>query len=245
MASAAVTDVELVMGTGELSLAPGAMGLAGGVIRCNVEDWLPEIARSDARLIIKQKSRDEVSGSVQSTINTWDLQLGESPMRLKIVAGAYESVLDLSGLTLQDLSIEEGASFAQVRFTSPNPGRMERLRYKTGTSTVSLLGLAHANFRSMELVAGSGMFDLDFSGRLRTKPTAKIEIGSGSIRIEVPQETAAVVKVKAGDTAVVTQGEWVTKGTTHSTPAFDTAEDDKILTIELEMGSGVATHVTE
>jgi hypothetical protein len=224
LASGAVTDVELIMGAGTLTVGSGATGLISGVIRCNVEDWLPEIKRSDARITIQQKSRDTVSDAVSSTVNDWDLQLGKSPMRLKVVAGAYEGSLDLSGVTLQELSIEDGAANTRVRFSSANPGQMERLRYQTGASTVSLLGLANANFKSMEFTGGAGTYSLDFSGQLRTKATARVVVGSGAVRIQVPAGTAAVVKVSGSRTAVDLQGEWVTKGTTHSTPAVEGAE---------------------
>jgi hypothetical protein len=243
LASAAVTDVELVMGAGTLKVGSGATGLVSGTIRCNVEDWLPQIKRSDTRVLIQQKSRDAVSDAVSSTVNDWDLQLGKSPMRLSLVAGAYEGSFDLSGLTLQDLSIEDGAANTLIRFSSANPGQMERLRYKTGASTVSLLGLANANFKSMEFTGGAGTYSLDFSGQLRTKATARVVVGSGTVRIQVPVGTAAVVKVSGSQTAIDLQGEWVTKGTTHSSPAVEGAEDGKILTIELEMGTGTATLV--
>lgn len=245
LASTAVTDVELVMGAGSLKVAPGATGLVSGTIRCNVEDWLPDIRRSDTRVLVQQKSRDAVSDAVSSTVNDWDLQLGKSPMRLSVVAGAYEGSLDLSGLTLQELSVEDGAANTQIRFSSANPGQMERLRYKTGASTVSLLGLANANFKSMEFTGGAGTYNLDFSGQLRTKATARVVVGSGTMRIQVPAGTAAVVKVSGSQTAIDLQGEWVTKGTTHSTPAVEGAEDGKILTIELEMGTGTATLVVK
>ncbi len=243
LASAAVTDVQLVMGAGSLKVAPGATGLISGTIRCNVEEWLPDIKRSDTRVLVQQKSRDAVSEAVGSTVNDWDLQLGKSPMRLSVVAGAYEGSLDLSGLTLQELSVEDGAASTQIRFSSANPGQMERLRYKTGASTVSLLGLANANFKSMEFTGGAGTYSLDFSGQLRTKATARVVVGSGTMRIQVPADTAAVVKVSGSQTAIDLQGQWVTKGTTHSTPAVEGAEDGKILTIELKMGSGTATLV--
>jgi hypothetical protein len=245
LASAAVTDVELVMGSGTLKVTSGATGLVSGNIRCNVEAWLPDIKRSDTRVVIQQKSRSSVSDAVSSTVNDWDLQLGKSPMRLTVLAGACKGTLDLSGLTLQGLSIEDGAANTQIRFSSANPGQMEQLHYKTGASTVSLFGLANANFKSMDFTGGAGTYNLDFSGELRTKATAGVVVGSGTVRIQVPAGTPAVVKVSGSQTAVEMQGEWVTKGTAHSTPAVESAEDDKILTIELEMGTGTATLVAK
>lgn len=156
LGAAAVTEVELEMGAGDLTIAPGAVGLASGTIRHNVESWKPTVTRTDTRLTIKQGSQKGVSGLGSEIVNKWDLELGRPPMRLKISAGAYEGLFDLSGLTLQDLSIRDGASRTQVRFNSPNPGQMTDFSYKTGASTVTLIGLANANFRSMTFDGGRG-----------------------------------------------------------------------------------------
>lgn len=156
LGAAAVTEVELEMGAGDLTIAPGAVGLASGTIRYNVESWKPTVIRTDKKLSIKQGSQKGVSGLGSEIVNKWDLELGRPPMRLKISAGAYEGLFDLSGLTLQDLSIRDGASRTQVRFNSPNPGQMANFTYKTGASTVTLIGLANANFKSMTFDGGGG-----------------------------------------------------------------------------------------
>ena len=124
LGSAAVTDVELSMGSGKLTVAPGAVGLASGTVRYNVETWVPNVARSDAKLSIKQANRKSPIGLVADIVNEWNLQLGKAPMRLRVTAGSYEGAYDLSGLTLQELSIKDGAARSQVMFNSPNPGQM-------------------------------------------------------------------------------------------------------------------------
>ena len=45
---------------------------------------------------------------------------------------------------------------------------MESLTYDTGASSVTITGLADANFKKMEFKGGAGSFTLDFSGQLRT-----------------------------------------------------------------------------
>jgi hypothetical protein len=174
LASAAVTEVRLVMGDGKLVLAPGAAGLVSGTIDLNVAAWKPKITRSDTRLTIAQGSTKGLSGGDATVVNDWNLKLGVAPMRLQIEAGAYEGAFELGGLSLQALDVTDGAAKTQINFTSPNPSQMERLRYVTGASTVTLVGLANANPAAMEFSGAAGTYVLDFSGQLRSD--AKVEI---------------------------------------------------------------------
>jgi hypothetical protein len=105
--------------------------------------------------------------------------------------------------------------------------------------------LADANFKSMEFTGGAGSYSLDFSGQLRTTATARIVIAAGTVRIQAPASTAVVVKVASTRTMLDLQGEWVTEGTTHSTPAAASLEDGKVLTVQLEMAAGTATLIAK
>jgi hypothetical protein len=243
-ASAAVTEVRLVMGAGKLLLSSGAAGLVSGTVSYNVEQWKPEITRSDERVIIEQGSLKSVSGG-DSVVNEWNLELGQAPMRLKIEAGAYQGVFYLSGLSLQELDVKDGVAETQVIFTTPNPSQMERLRYRTGASKVSFVGLGNANLRSMEFTGAAGTYAFDFAGQLRSAASVQIKVAAGTVRIEVPGTTKAQVRVKGSLADVDTQGSWTTDGTAYSTPAFSNEGEGKTLTIELEMAAGSATLVAE
>ena len=243
LASAAVTEVELVMGEGKLTLSPGAAGLVSGNVTYNVAAWKPKITRSDERLTIAQGSTKAVSAGDGNVVNEWDLALGVAPIRLRIEAGAYEGVFDLGGLSLQGLDVTDGAANTQVGFSSPNPSQMERLRYVTGASTVTLTGLANANPAAMEFTGASGSYVLDFSGQLRSDAKAQITITGGTLRIEVPSTTRAQVKMKNTTAEVATQGSWTIDGSTYSTPAVARGAGDKTLTIELQMAAGSAVLV--
>jgi len=245
LGAAAVTEVELEMGAGDLTIAPGAVGLASGTIRYNVESWKPTVIRTDKKLSIKQGSQKGVSGLGSEIVNKWDLELGRPPMRLKISAGAYEGLFDLSGLTLQDLSIRDGASRTQVRFNSPNPGQMANFTYKTGASTVTLIGLANANFRSMTFDWGAGTYSLDFSGQLRTDAGVRIKAAAGSVRIAVPKETAAQVTIDGTLNDIDVEGPWTVINRTYSTPAAGAQNQGKKLTVKVEIDVGSITLVTK
>jgi hypothetical protein len=242
LASAAVTEVHLAMGDGNLVLSPGAAGLVSGTIDLNVAAWKPKITRSDERLTIAQGSTNGLSGDA-TVVNDWNLKLGVAPMRLQIEAGAYEGALELGGLSLQALDVADGAAKTQLSFSSPNPSQMERLRYVTGASTVTLTGLANANPAAMEFTGAAGTYVLDFSGQLRSDVKVKVTIAGGTLSVEVPSTTKVQVKMKSTTAEVATRGSWTIDGTTYSTPAVVSGAAGKTITIELQMTAGSATLV--
>jgi hypothetical protein len=159
-------------------------------------------------------------------------------MRLTVTAGAYDGSYELGGLSLRTLSIKDGASKSQVAFSSPNPSQMELLEYETGASTVSLTGLADANFKKMKFEGGAGSFTLDFAGELRSNCSVDIDAGAGSLQIIVPAGTACKVTSGGKLTDVSLEGEWTTSGKTYSTSAVGAEGQGKMITITVNMSVG-------
>jgi len=246
LGSAAVTEVEIRMGAGELRLAPGAPGLVSGTIRYNVLAWEPKVTRTDTRISIKQGTIKGVSGLEVGIVNSWDLRLGRAPLRLRVSAGAYEGNYDLSGLTLLGLSIKDGAARSKVMFNSLNPAQMDALTYETGASSVTLIGLANANFRSMKFKGGAGSYLLDFSGQLRSDAKVEVEAGAGSLRLVVPASTAARISLSGSLNDVDTEGEWTVAGNNYATPAAAApVSGGRLLSVSVKMSVGSVTLVAE
>lgn len=245
LGSAAVTDIEIEMGAGKLTIGPGSSGLASGTISYNMQSWEPKVTRTERSLTVKQSARKDIAGLETRLVNEWRLQLGKAPMRLKVSAGAYEGEYDLGGLTLQKLTLRDGAAETRVSFNTPNPGQMESFEYTTGASSVTLTGLANANFRSMTLDGKAGDYSLDFSGDLRTDATVRVQAAAGRVRVLVPVATAARVTVKGSLNRVSTEGEWTVQGNAYSTAAAVTAVQAKMLRISVEMDVGSVTLVAK
>lgn len=234
----AAAEVEINMGAGELVLAGGAGGLVEGEIKYNVADWKPTVTRHDGRLVIEQGDSDWSGFPDGTLINEWTLKLGDTPMDLTIHAGAYDGEVDLSGVPLRSLTINDGASDSQVRFDSLNPEEMESFVYASGASSVKLTGLANANFAQMRFDGGAGDYVLDFSGELQRDAEVTLNGGVGSLRVVIPSETAAQVSVQSGVGSVDYEGTWTVKNNVYSTGASGPA-----LTIEVKMGVGSLTLV--
>ncbi len=225
--------LNLQMGAGTLNITPGAQGLIQGTIRYNVPDWEPVITRDQSNVRIEQGHIDQVKLPTKEVINEWNLKLGSSPIDLTISAGAYKGTLDLSGLALVNLSISDGASQSELRFDSPNPSEMQRLRYKTGASEVKLNGLGNTNADAISFESGAGSYTLDFSGTLTRDVKVDITTGVSSLKIIVPNGVPCKVNISGGLNNVTPTGTW-----TISSNIYEKSGSGPRIDISLSMGLG-------
>ena len=206
----AVQDVNLTMAFGEFNLAGGAESLLEGEIRYNVEDWKPSVIKEDDSLTITQGEVDDpVSGLPgEDIVNDWTVRLGDIPMNLSLQAGAYDGALDLSGLRLQRLDVQDGASSSEIRFDTLNTEEMQSLTYHTGASKITFLGLANANFTQMTFEGGAGSYVFDFSGDLQRDAAVSIKVGLSDVRIVVPRGVSAQIMTEGAVSTVQVEDAW-------------------------------------
>jgi hypothetical protein len=226
-------NIVIEMGGGKLNLSGGSSQLIEGSVVYNVPDWKPSITLDNNNLLFSQTHTSNVGIPSGNIKNDWTLKLGSLPMSLKISSGAYEGTLDLSGLSLTDLEINDGASKATVRFDSPNPVEMTRLSYKTGASGVSLLGLGNANASDIIFDSGAGNYTLDFSGALTRDLHVKVNSGLSQVKIIVPKNVHTVINLNGGLSSVDAEGTW-TMGNSH----YETTGSNPTITIDIEMAVG-------
>jgi len=231
----AVQDVTLSMAIGEFTLSGGAVALVEGEIRYNIERWKPTIENKENSLTISQGDPDlPVNGYPgEDVVNVWDVKLGDVPMNLVLTAGAYDANLDLSGLPIHSLVVQDGASDATIRFDTLNPVEMQELAYQTGASEIKFLGLANANFTKMSFDGGVGDYTFDFSGELQQDATVNIDAGLSSVRIVVPEGTAAQVIPGDGMRNIYAIGTW-----DKDSNKYVNDGDGPRLTIVLDIGAG-------
>lgn len=231
-----VAEVSIDMGAGSLELTGGADGLADGEVRYNVQEWRPTVTRAGGRLTIEQGDPDVPMTLGDDVVNEWDLRLGEVPMELSLDAGAYSGAIDLTGIPLQRLSVNDGASDVQLEWREANPEELRLFSYNTGASTVTLRGLGYANFSELTFTGGAGTYTLDFSGELRRDGNVTIHSGVSSVRIEIPEGTAVEVVVEGAMNDVDTLGDWTLDGDTYRMAGLG-----PVLRIFVDMGVGSLT----
>lgn len=231
----AMQDVNLKMGMGEFQLAGGAKSLLEGEVRYNVEDWKPNVTKEGNSLTITQgKEDDPVSGLPgEDIINEWTVRLGDIPMNLSLRAGAYDGTLDLSGLRLQRLDIQDGASSSEIRFDTLNPEEMQSLTYHSGASKIAFLGLANANFTQMTFDGGAGEYLFDFSGDLQRDATVNIKVGLSDVRIVVPRGISAQIMTEGAVGTVQVEDAWKKKN-----EGYFNEGNGYRLTLLVELGAG-------
>jgi len=117
---------------------------------------------------------------------------------------------------------------------------MDELRYETGASSVTLTGLANANFTDLIFKGGAGDYTLDFSGTLQRDASVDVTTGVSSLRIVIPEGMTAKVTVDSAISDVDTEGTWTTSGDT-----YETSGSGPTLTINVDMGVGSLKLVTE
>ncbi len=242
-AAPAESPAELIinMGAGELNIQSGAQNLVEGTVEYNVVAWKPEIVHDGSEIRISQGDMKNFTfGKAGNLVNQWDLRLGAMPIDLTIEAGAYESDLDLTGLSLTGLRITDGASSNNVVFTAPNPVRMDRFTYETGASSIKLEGLGYANFDEMTFQGGAGNYTLDFTGPLQDDARVYIDGGLGNFTIIVPPTTAARIIVDGGLKNVSPQGTWNVRNGEYRTDG-----EGPLLRIEVNIGVGNLTLISE
>lgn len=207
--------VKIEMGAGKLNLSGGATGLVEGSIHYNVFGWDPKITRENGGVQISQSRIEDFKIPGNDIINEWDLSLGTFPTNLEISAGAYEGNIDLSGVALTNLMIEDGASQATVEFNSPNPIEMIDFSYKTGASQVKIFGIGNANTSTFSFDGGAGDYTLDFSGELQKDLEVKVNSGVSKIEIRVPDGVPVRVTVSGGLNNVSPRGTWSINGSVY------------------------------
>ena len=231
----AVQNVNLKMGMGELQLAGGAESLLEGEVRYNVVEWKPNITTEGNSLTITQGEVDDAVRGLpgEDIVNEWMVRLGDIPMNLSLRVGAYDGKLDLSGLRLQRLDVQDGASSSEIRFDTSNPEEMQSLAYTTGASKITFLGLANANFTQMTFEGGAGEYMFDFSGDLQRDATVNIKVGLSDVRIVVPSGVSAQIRTEDAVGTVQVEDAWKKE----SEGYFNEGNGYR-LTILVELGAG-------
>jgi len=205
------TRLTISFGAGTLKLSPGAKNLVDGDVIYNVKELKPEVITNGNSIEVKQGDFKNLP-QFNDMKNEWDLKLGKAPMDLTIQAGAYNANLELGGLALKSLTVRDGAANVDLSFSQPNQTEMSVLRYETGASTVTLSGLANANFSTLIFSGGAGSYSLDFSGDLQRDATITIEAGFGDMNLIIPEGVNTQVTVEGAAVDINHNSNWSQNG---------------------------------
>jgi hypothetical protein len=225
-------QVGLSFGAGDLTISTGAKNLVDGTALYNVRDLQPEISENDSKIEIKQGEFTNIP-PFQGLKNEWDLKLGKTPMDLTIAAGAYDGHLELGGLALKSLNIQDGAADVELSFSELNRVEMSTFSYTTGASNVTMEGLANANFKTFVFNSGAGDYTLDFSGELQRDATVSIDCGFSDLNLIIPEGVNAVITIDSTLADINIDEGWSQRNN-----VYTRAGEGPLLTIVINMGAG-------
>ncbi len=228
-------SLKLSFGAGDMKLAPGAKEFVEGTATYNYDAFKPEVVVDGGDAQIKM-SKVESLPSFNDLKNEWDLKLGDTPMDLVIESGAYNGTFELGGLSLNNLTVQDGAANVELSFSEPNLVEMSTFRYETGASDVKMTGLANANFSLFDFSSGAGDYTLDFSGELQRDASVTVSSGLSNIILVIPEGVNAVVTIDSGASNVSVGSEWSQNG-----DIYKQKGDGPTLTIVINIGAGNIT----
>jgi len=228
--------LELHFAGGELNIAPGpTTDLALLEATYNAVELKPKVESSGDTVIVKP-SQDIGFGGYTTTglQHKWNLQLGTIPMALNLNAGGAEAEVELGGLSLQNVTVTQGAANFTLAFSQANQVDMDTLEFVGGASNATLTGLANTNANKIQFQGGAGNYTLNFSGALQKDMEVKIEGGLGTINVIVPKTTTAEFNINNGALSnVKAEGDWQKLGN-----KYIISGDGPTLTIDADIGLG-------
>ncbi len=203
-------------GAGRLEMVPGTRrALVSGEALYNNELFIPTVRAEGGKTILSAGDghldlREFIDSwsMVKDHLNQWKLDLAPVPTELELELGASSASLDLGGLPLRRLKLSQGAADLTLDFERPNPVEMSSLTYNGGASRGTLRGLGNANTSRVEVYGGGGVFNLDFSGKLRRDLSVKVEAGAGEVTLSFPLEADVEVTTHTGLAVVDFRGTW-------------------------------------
>ncbi len=155
-----------------------------------------EIDGDEGVLKVRLKKSSHFWGDGESDDEHQDRHLtvrltNELPLMLDVQLGAGRGEIDLSELQVHDLKISTGASSVTLRCDTPNQIAAGDVQIESGVSKFTASNLSNLNFQSMKFSGGVGSYKLDFSGSLRRDADVKVEVGLGSIVVNIPRQIPA------------------------------------------------------
>ena len=215
--TAGVMRVKVEYGVGELHIAPAdAPWLYNVHLAYDRPDKSQGIRYDTASrtLMIGGGSQgDNIHIGKRNDSDDSDLRVGLArgvPLDMQVEFGAGDAVMQLGGLSLRNLTVSTGASDATVRFDTPNPVTLDRFKLEVGAAGFKAIGLGNAHAKMVNVEAGAGDVDLDFSGQWSSDMTVDLTAALGAVHIHVPR---GVVLEQTGGKVLIGSSEDRTGGT--------------------------------
>ncbi len=183
-------DVKVEYGAGRFSVGPAEAGVLYHMEIEYDEDLFEPLAEyRGSSLRIGTEGRDR---GIRWGRNRWsgEMRLAlsrEVPMDLNMEFGAVRAEIDLGGIPLTRLEIATGASQTVLDISELNPEKMSRADLDIGAADFTVRNLGNLNTERIEIDAGVGKIDLEFTGDWQQNARISVDMGLGSLVLRFPR----------------------------------------------------------
>jgi hypothetical protein len=157
-------------------------------------------------------------------------------MDLSMKFGAVKAEIDLGGLRLTSLDIETGASQTRLVVSEPNVEAMEEASLEVGAAEFTARQLGNLNAGRIEVDAGVGDIDLDFTGEWRRDARIAIDMGLGALTLRFPKGLGVKLVKDTFLTSLDSEG-LVKRGDAYYSLDYDEAEYQVTVDVDAAFGS--------
>jgi hypothetical protein len=232
------------IGVGTIDIKRNSTGdILNAEVEYNPDDIRVEIdydKRKDKGELYLVSERRDKGLDIDSDENHWYLEFGNKvPISFEIDIGACEAEFDFSGLRIDGLDMDVGASSIVVDFRKLNPERIPKIRIDVGASELEINGLGNANFDKLSFDGGVGDFTLDFSGDFKHRSYVDMNVGLGSLSVLVPRDAGVQIRSESSFLSSFSIDEDDFEEVDDDIYESDNFGDtDKELVIEIDVGLG-------
>ncbi len=117
------------------------------------------------------------------------------PSNLSMNLGMGSADLDLTGLSLRNLSMDCGLSQVKINVDKPNVESCDSVRLSNGLGDLKAYNLGNLNTHYMKLDVGLGSAYVDMRGSMKSNLMLDAEVGLGSLSLVLPEDANIRVTV--------------------------------------------------
>ena len=232
-------DVEVRYGAGRLSVGPAETGTLYWIqLRYDEEVFEPVAEYRGSTLRIGTESIGRGFRIARSrTAGEMDLKLARDiAMDLSMEFGAVRADIDLGGLRLTGLDIETGASQTMLVVSEPNRETMDEASLEIGAAEFTARQLGNLNASRIEVDAGLGDIDLDFTGEWQRDARVFVDMGLGALTLRFPKGLGVRLVKDTFLTSLNSEG-LVKRGEAYYSLDYDEADYRVTIDVDAAFGS--------
>ena len=232
-------DVNVRYGAGRFSVGPAESGVLYHMqIEYDEDVFRPLAEYEGSSLRIGTESlgrrfrliRERGAGEMELALSR------DVAMDLNLDFGAVQADIDLGGIRLTRLEINTGASQTQIDISEPNSEAMSRASMDVGAAEFTVRNLGNLNTEVIEIDAGIGEIDLDFTGDWRQNARVSVDMGLGSLVLRFPRGLGVRLVKDTFLTSLDSEG-LVKRGDAYYSLDYDDAEYQITVDVDAAFGS--------